>query len=83
MEEGTQRAGEYSNNDIYFNAGTYAMNGGRGARHEQTKDLQPLSIYCLLYRHLTVLLMDKGPHTDTHMIDESMESGSTGEKKEE
>ena len=46
MEEGTQRAGEYSNNDIYFNAGTYTMNGGRGARHEQAKDLQPF-VYLL------------------------------------
>ena len=60
MEEGTQRAGEYSNNDIYFNAGTYAMNGGRGQDTSKQKTYSRLSIY-YLHTLSQFYLSDKAP----------------------
>ena len=78
MEEGTQRAGEYSNNGgIYFTRMQSMKQWGRmWTRHEQ-KDLQPLFTQYRMYNvHalITILLKGQGA-TDFH--------AKTPEKKRE
>ena len=62
MEEGTQRAGEYSTKGgIYFN--TYAMNGGRG--QDTNKKKRPTAVVYFTM-HLFSLLLNGQGATDFH-----------------